>query len=107
MKVINDCCLKDLFLNAEKDVKIWGTVIPCLAAYHALIEMMNINEAKDNDKKKELEKQELEVKRKGYEQEQGEVEEEKKEEEEPRKKELKVQPSNKFSTSMASNFSDH
>ena len=56
MKVINDCCLKDLFLNAEKDVKIWGTVIPCLAAYHALIKMMNINEAKDNDKKKELEK---------------------------------------------------
>lgn len=61
MKVIYDSALKDYFLS--DDPKVHDTVVPQLVAYHSLLLIKNIQETKDLEKKKELEKLEREGKK--------------------------------------------
>ena len=60
MKVIYGSALKDLLLNEEP--KVLETVIPNLVAFHSVLLIKNMVEAKENEKRKELEKLDREKK---------------------------------------------
>jgi len=53
--------LRDLLLN--KDPKVLETVIPNLVAFHSILLIRSINDTKDAERKKELEKAEREGKK--------------------------------------------
>lgn len=58
MKIIYESALKDHLLN--EDPKVVGTVIPKLTAYHSVLIIKNIIDAKAAERKKEIEKAERE-----------------------------------------------
>ena len=58
MKIIYDSALRDMLLN--EDPKVVDNVLPSLAAYQALLIIKGIQDTKDLERKKELEKMERE-----------------------------------------------
>lgn len=97
-KIIYDCALREHLLN--NDPRIIDTVIPNLTAFHSLLVIKDIIEAKLLERKKEMEKQERAGKKVTF----DEDTEEKKilSEEQIHRKRLEE----KLNASQASNFSE-
>jgi hypothetical protein len=56
MKVIYDSALRDFLLN--EDPKVLETVVPNIVAYHSILKIKSINDIKEFEKRKEIEKAE-------------------------------------------------
>jgi hypothetical protein len=61
IKIIYDSALRDLLLN--EDPKVTEIVIPNLVAYHSILIIKRINDQKDFERRKEIEKAEREGKK--------------------------------------------